>query len=216
MLLVLVPENTVMVSTNAGRSCSQCFWKKRCAADAVGHADHGERAVGQMRQDVRRHLREVAQQVALGERGLLAAPDPRASRRDRGASSLMRCAPTASVNAVLAFSSCATTSSTGCRADSGVRRCGGAAARAARFGAAHRLRIDVVAQPQEHRRAQIAVVGPALEAHLGDELRARPRSSAPFSSGSRRTGRCSRCSGSRRVFTCASERSSKPEPTCEA
>ena len=40
------------------------------AADAVGHADHRERPVGEVRQHVRRHLREVAQQVALGERGL--------------------------------------------------------------------------------------------------------------------------------------------------
>ena len=61
----------MIVSTNAGRSCSQCFWKKRCPLDAVGHADHGERPVGEMRQDVGRHLREVAQQVALGERRLL-------------------------------------------------------------------------------------------------------------------------------------------------
>ena len=41
------------------------------AADAVGHADHGERAVGEVRQHERRHLREVAQQVALGQRRLL-------------------------------------------------------------------------------------------------------------------------------------------------
>ena len=40
-------------------------------ADAVGHADHGERAIGKVRQDEGRHLREVAQQIALGERGLL-------------------------------------------------------------------------------------------------------------------------------------------------
>jgi hypothetical protein len=35
------------------------------------HADHRERAVGDVRQHQRRHLREVAQQVALGERRLL-------------------------------------------------------------------------------------------------------------------------------------------------
>ncbi len=39
--------------------------------DAVGHADHRQRPVGQMRQDVRRDLREVAQQIALGQRRLL-------------------------------------------------------------------------------------------------------------------------------------------------
>ena len=43
------------------------------AADAVGHADHRERPVGQVREDVRRHLGEVAQQVALGDRRLLEA-----------------------------------------------------------------------------------------------------------------------------------------------
>ena len=43
------------------------------AADPVGHADHRQRAVGKMRQHVRRDLREVAEQVALGERRLLRA-----------------------------------------------------------------------------------------------------------------------------------------------
>src|SRR6266404_7436647 len=38
---------------------------------SVGHADHGERAVRQMRQDEGRDLGEVAQQVALGKRRLL-------------------------------------------------------------------------------------------------------------------------------------------------
>ena len=55
------------------------------AVDAVGHADHGQRPVGEVRQHERRDLREVAQQVALGQRRLLAAPDRRASRRGRGA-----------------------------------------------------------------------------------------------------------------------------------
>jgi hypothetical protein len=39
--------------------------------DARGHADHRERTIGEVRQDARRHLREIAQQVALGERRLL-------------------------------------------------------------------------------------------------------------------------------------------------
>src|SRR4026208_764224 len=36
----------------------------------VGHADHGERAIRQMRQDEGRDLGKVAQQVALGKRRL--------------------------------------------------------------------------------------------------------------------------------------------------
>ena len=40
-------------------------------ADPVGHADHGQRTIGEMRQDERRDLSEIAQQVSLGERGLL-------------------------------------------------------------------------------------------------------------------------------------------------
>jgi len=39
--------------------------------DPVGHADHGERTILEVRQDERRHLREIAQQVALGQRRLL-------------------------------------------------------------------------------------------------------------------------------------------------
>src|SRR4030081_4157104 len=39
--------------------------------DAVGHADHRQRAIGEMRKDVRRYLGEIAQQVALGQRRLL-------------------------------------------------------------------------------------------------------------------------------------------------
>jgi hypothetical protein len=40
---------------------------------------------------------------------------------------------------------------------------------------AHARGIDVVAQPREHRSAQVIVVGPAVEAHLGDGLRLDPR-----------------------------------------
>src|SRR5688500_5089109 len=45
--------------------------EKALAMDAVRHANHGERAVGEMRQDERRYLREVTQQVSLGVRRLL-------------------------------------------------------------------------------------------------------------------------------------------------
>ena len=74
-----------MVSTNVGPLLLPVLLEEALAADAVGHADHRERPVGEVRQDERRDLREVAQQVALGERRLLAAPGRPASRRGRGA-----------------------------------------------------------------------------------------------------------------------------------
>ena len=136
------------------------------AADAVGHADHRQRAVGEVRQHVRRDLREIAQQVALGERRLLqrrvGGPvdaievrelDPMRAHRERERRLRAR------------------------RAARRCRRSGRrirAAARGAGVAAPHGLRIDVVAQAQEHRRAQVAVIGPALEAHFGDGLRLDP------------------------------------------
>ena len=47
------------------------FLEEALAADAFRHADHGQRPLGEMREDVRRHLREIAQQIALGQRRLL-------------------------------------------------------------------------------------------------------------------------------------------------
>ena len=61
----------MIVSANAGTLLLPVLLEEALAADAVGHADHRERTVGEVRQDERRHLREVAQQVALGERRLL-------------------------------------------------------------------------------------------------------------------------------------------------
>ena len=81
----------------------------------------------------------------------------------------------------------------------------------------HLLHVDVVAQAQEYRSAQVPVVGPALEFHLGDQLRLRPRPSVR--SGRRASPRMETCaerSGSSCAWTCASVLSSKPEPTCEA
>ena len=42
------------------------------------------------------------------------------------------------------------------------------------LGAAHAFGVDVVAEAQEHRRAQRAVVGPVLELHLRHDLRRNP------------------------------------------
>ena len=61
----------MIASTNVGPLLLPVLLKEALAADAVGHADHRERPVGKMRQHVRRDLREVAQQVALGECRLL-------------------------------------------------------------------------------------------------------------------------------------------------
>ncbi len=60
-----------MVSTKSGLRLFPVLLEEALPGDAVGHADHRQRPVGEMRQHVRRHLREVAQQVALGQRRLL-------------------------------------------------------------------------------------------------------------------------------------------------
>ncbi len=140
-------------------------------ADPVGHADHGERAIGKVRQDKRRDQREVAQQVALGERRLLERgirgpvdaievrqADTVRSYRDRERG--LRCFQL--------------------RHDFVDRAAGGYVGkrgrlrRPAAFRAAHRLRIDVIAQPQENRRAQMIVVGPILKTHFRDDIRLDP------------------------------------------
>ncbi len=112
-----------------------------------------------MRQHVRRDLGEIDEEVALGERGQLAR------RVGRPVDAIEIGEPDA------------------LRAD-GKRECGFRAGelrhdvgdgafglrrgfRTSRPGTPHRLRIDVVAQPQEYRRAQVIVVRPALIAHLG-------------------------------------------------
>ena len=82
------------------------------AADAVRHADHGERPIGEMRQHVRRDLRAVAQEIALGERRLL----QRRIRRPVDAIEIReadRVRSTASVIVVFGLASCATMSSIG-------------------------------------------------------------------------------------------------------
>ena len=131
------------------------------AADAVGHADHREWTVGQVRQDVGRDLCAVDQEVALGVRG-------KRARRIRGPVDAIEVGELDPVRA------------DGQR-DSGLpvlQLCDdfvGRLRRGAGNGAPHQFRIDVVAQPQEHGRAQVIVVGPTLEAHLGDGFGLDPR-----------------------------------------
>ena len=135
------------------------------AMDAVGHADHGERPVGEMRQHERRHLRDITQQVALGERRLL----------ERGVGGPVHAVEMREPDLV--------------RAD-GERERGldvvqlpqdgtdlivfVGHARLARHLAAHLFRFEVVAKAQEHRRTQEAVVGPVLEFHFRHYLRLDP------------------------------------------
>ncbi len=45
------------------------FLKKSLAADALGHADHREWTIAQMRQHIGRDAREITQVLALGDRG---------------------------------------------------------------------------------------------------------------------------------------------------
>ena len=205
VLLVLVRENTVIVSTNAGRSCSQCFWKNRWPPMPSGIRIIVSGRSREMRQHVRRHLREIGQQVALRVRGQVARgirgpvdaievrePDPmrpdgeregrllrpRAARRRRRRAE----APAGIASALSRRTDFGSTSSrrrrnTGARSRRPRSSCGSSARR---------------------------------------QSRARPRSSAPFSSGVSANGHVLRCSVRSRDLTCASVRSSKPDPTCDA
>ena len=178
------------------------------AADAVGHADHRQRTIGEMRQHVRRDLREVAQQIALGERRLLqrriGGPVDAIEMRERDAVRSHR------------------------ERERGLRACelrddvvDRAAARNDRrrrgsgFGAPHRLRIDVVAQPQEDRCAQVPS-SVQLWKLTSATVSGSTHVVGALSSGFSANGQVLRCSGSRRALTCFSVRSSKPEPTCDA
>ena len=82
----------------------------------------------------------------------------------------IRCVPTASVNAAFLLAQLRDDV-----VDRTARRWDGQWGRVARTRvAAHRIRVDVVAQPQEHRGAQMIVIGRALEAHFGDGPRLDP------------------------------------------
>ncbi len=159
-----------MLSTNSGPRLLPVLLEEALPVDAVGHADHRQRPVGQMRQHERRDLRQIAQQVALGERRLLQCRvgrpvdavqmrqlDLRRADRERHHRLWMLELLDHVVDQCVA----------------GVLRLV-RTLRELRSGllrrAPHRLRVDVVAQPQEHRRAQPAIFGPALELHFGDEL----------------------------------------------
>ena len=167
MLLVLAAREHGDRFDEVGPLLLPVLLEEPLAADAVGHADHRQRPIGEVRQHVRRHLREVAQQVALGERRLvlrrIGRPVDAIEMGERDAVLADRERERVLRGVEL-------------RQDVVDRAAGraGAACAGADCRTPHRLRIDVVAQAQEHRRAQVAVVGPALEAHFGDELRLDP------------------------------------------
>ena len=159
----------------------------------------------------RRNLREVAQQVALGERRLLQRrirgpvdaievrqPDPVRSHRERERGLRVVQLRDDLVDRAARGDGCGT-----------VRRAAG-------IGAAHRLRIDVVAQPQEDRRAQAPSSVQLWKLHLGDDFGLDPgrRAIELRLLGERAGASLQRLQPL--ASTCASVRSSNPEPTCEA
>ncbi len=149
-------------------------------ADAVGHADHRERPVREMRQHERRDAGEVAQQVALGERGLLerriGRPVDAVEMRQADAVQPRRegkiVARILQLRQHFGDLVCLTLVP-------GRRRLRDATARVRRrprgLWPSHVFRFQVVAQAQKHRCAQAAVLGPVLVLDLGHEPRFHPR-----------------------------------------
>jgi hypothetical protein len=137
-------------------------------ANPIGHADHRERPVGEVRQHVRRHLREISQQVAFRERRLLqplvlrpvhpieigelhlVRPDREGDRRF-GVVEL----------------------------DEDLGRAGMGTARflppATCRLPPYLSHLDVIPHPHKHRRPQPPILRPAVELHLRHDLRLDPR-----------------------------------------
>ena len=170
------------------------------AADAVRHADHGERPIGKMRQHVRRDLRAVAQEIALGERRLL----QRRIRRPVDAIEMREADPVRSTASVIAvFRACELRDDLVDRIAGGRRRM--APGMSAVRGFARRTLLGSTSSRKRRNtgRAQVIVVGPAVEAHFGDDLGLDPRRRRiELGNLGERTG-ASRSSGRSRAFTCA-------------
>src|SRR5690606_42110527 len=69
LLILRPPRSTLFPYTTLFRSRQlvlPMLLEEALAVNPVRHADHGERAVGEMRQHVRRNLREIPEEVALG------------------------------------------------------------------------------------------------------------------------------------------------------
>ena len=77
----LCPENTLIVLDELRQRLLPVFLEEPLAVDTLGHADHRQRPVAQVRQHVRRDAGEIADQVALRDAGALGAHRP-ASTRD--------------------------------------------------------------------------------------------------------------------------------------
>ena len=171
------------------------FLEKALTVDAVRHPDHRQRTVRQMRQDERRYLREVAQQVPFGQRRLAQCRIGRpvdaievgqlqrvcAHRNREGGLVVVKLTQHIvylAVGALLCTLSVAPSRADGNRTCLRPRarsaRRSGHADRFRRHLSPHCLRIDVVAQPQKHRSPQMPVFGPVVELHFCHKLRRYP------------------------------------------
>ena len=145
----------MIVSANFGRS-GAVLLVEALPADAIGMGFMVERAVGEVRQDVGRDLREVAQQVAFGERGAASARIGRPVHAIEVAELERGRRPGSWRGFGLVD-----------QRDQLDRAPSPSSAWRYRFGGApHLLRIDGRHAAAEHRRAQRPVAGPALEHDL--------------------------------------------------
>jgi len=153
--------------------------EKTLPADTVRHPDHRQRSVGQCGSIKGETCVKVAQQIALGQRGLLQGCIRRPVRPGPDVVSRIRCGPTISGKLGplvvelrqngLDLGGQARSGGTG-PSDSPGPNGGPASEAEGRRRAPHRPRIDVIPQPREYRLAQAIVLGPAVKFHFGDEL----------------------------------------------
>ena len=207
LLVLAAREHGDRSRRNRGPLLLPVLLEEALAADAVGHADHRQRPIGEVRQHVGRDLREVGEQVALGERrqalrrigrpvDAIEVRETDAVRADRQRERRLRARELRDDVVDRAAGEC--------------RRRGGRLRRAApTLDRRRRAGAGTPARAGDRRRSS-----------SGSSLRrrspARPRSSAVEL---RRLGeRAASCvaAARSRPLTCASVRSSKPEPTCDA
>ena len=180
MTLVLAPgEHRDRLDELRQRLCPVLL-KETLAMDALGHADHGERAIGQVRQHEARDARQVGDEVALGDRRLprrLRGPvdtvevgELDARRADGQYQALGRVLQLLEHRRRLRHRRRSP-------AEPCAHRCAGGA-RHGRIGAAGRSRDAacgyILAQAQKHRSAQRTPGRPLAEADLRHQLRFEP------------------------------------------
>ena len=187
VLLVLVSGEHGDGLDEVGALLLPVLLEEALSADAVGHADHRQRPIGQVRQHERRDLREVAQQVALGQRRLLQRRVGRpvdavevgeadAVRADGEVEGVLLAVELRAAD-VVSRSSADPACGPVHVASLGARWLGG---RVSRRSTPH---ATVFASMSSRRRRKIGARSEPssvqlLEVHLGDELRLRPRSPA--------------------------------------